>query len=184
MAERLRMGKIAARRRYGKFVQPYLDTLIKNAKARSGGDRALADEMFSEAVLKILSAAGKEHVGNPKHFALTVARNAMVDVAKAQNYERKLVKPFSFEFFLSMVDPRPEVELSRSKAAATVKSLLSRAGLSKPIKDTVVYRFGLDDRKPKTLAQTAKHFGIPPGTAASRITSAIKKLRMIAGLKK
>jgi len=191
VAERLRdMNKAVARRRYAKFVEPILPVLQRMAKSYTKRNKALQDELVNEAVLRIMAAAGKKHVGKPQNLALRIARNAMFEILRQEKIEMRGVQTRPFDEFLLMVDPRARVELPVPDAFELVGRLLAKAKINQQAKDTFAYHYFIREGGPleygefRTVKQTAEHFGIPIRTAKNRLRIVKMKLRLLVGVKK
>ncbi len=198
-AKRLQMPKAEGERRYAKFVEPIMPILEKMAeryarkkpyvKKASPWDKkpseknSLHDQMISEAVIHIMTAAGMPSVRKTRHYFLRTAKNAMRNILRQEKYERKLAQTRSFEMFLKMVDKRAKVEMPEQGVFNVVGNILKKIGIDEKSKKTFAYRYKIresyvySDRSPRTLEQTAKHLGENVSIVKSRISRVKTKLR-------
>ncbi|MFC7545793.1 sigma-70 family RNA polymerase sigma factor [Plantactinospora sp. GCM10030261] len=136
---------------------------------RITGDRAAAEDVLQETLLRAWRHAGKlsESSGSIRGWLFTVARNVMTDAARARS-----VRP------QEVAESPVTVPTQRDHADTVVDSVVALDALRKlpgEQRDVLVeIYFG-----GRSVAETAEKLGIPPGTVKSRTHHAMKNLRRL-----
>lgn len=181
-------AKQVAKKRYNKFVLPFLPKIKAIARAYSGGDMHLADDMIAQAVIKIVANAAKAYDSKKplQPFVLRIAANAILDVVRHEAKQRQHFLLLPHEQLSLIMDVRaktPLEQLSAPKRADILKkanNLLQLINVSP--KQEVVFRFyaGLKDGRVKTYKETARRLKIPIGTVKSSIATVRKEFERLA----
>jgi len=148
---------------YGPMLQRYCMRLL--------GDPQMAQDAVQEVMLRVWRhpealAASR---GPARPWLLTVARNVVVDSARARR-----VRPTEVPFEPGMTVPGEAItddEIDRVVESWQIAEGLRQ--LSAPHRDVLVQMFYLD----RTVNETARVLGIPPGTVKSRAYYALRALR-------
>ena len=177
--------KGAAEKFYREYVDPIKPQIKAMAERASGGNRTVADEMISEAGLKIISAVREkqkknEPIKNRTWFALTIARNAIGETVRKEAREQRFFNFKPIEEFAELEsrekDParkKPTLEEIEQEA----RELLKKVHASPKTKEIFVYHTGLEDGKQKKVKQTARKFGLSEPTTRGRILRMKEKMR-------
>ena len=166
-------------------MKPILPEMRAIAEARSGGNKALADEMISDASLKVFTAVKKmldenKPIEKPLLFARRVAINEMFDTQRRERVDQKFFNFKPIEEFTG-IESREKNHLSNkptlNEIALMTKRLLKKMKIQPEIEEMFIFHTGLKDGIQKTNNQTAKKFNINSSLVANRMSRLRKKMQ-------
>ncbi|GLI01416.1 sigma-70 family RNA polymerase sigma factor [Phytohabitans aurantiacus] len=135
--------------------------------SRVTGDRALAEDVLQETLIRAWRHAAtlSEQTGSIRGWLFTVARNVMTDKMRA-----KSIRP------TEVAESPATVPVERDHADRVVDSVVAMDALERLSEEhrSVLVEIYFEGR---SVAETAEHLGIPPGTVKSRSHNAMKNLR-------
>jgi RNA polymerase sigma-70 factor, ECF subfamily len=136
---------------------------------RLTGDRAAAEDVVQETLLRAWKRADDlvEGKGSVRGWLLTVARNIVIDRARA-----RAVRP---QEVADVVD-RPPVEEDHSESVVNTMVVLAALDRVSPEHREVLVELYYRGR---TMTEAAKELGVPPGTVKSRSYYALRALRAV-----
>ncbi|MEV6345575.1 sigma-70 family RNA polymerase sigma factor [Actinoplanes sp. NPDC051851] len=151
---------------YSELVAQHREAVRAYAR-RLTGSYGLADDVLQETLLRAWRHRHSLHErdGSLRGWLLTVAHNIAVDQMR-----RRRPCPVTDEVWSSFQPPVPD----HADAAAT--NALLRPALRRLTAEHRLVLFELYYRC-STVAETAKRFGVPPGTVKSRAHYAVRALR-------
>jgi RNA polymerase sigma-70 factor (ECF subfamily) len=138
---------------------------------RLTGDRAAAEDVVQETLLRAWKHADRlvESEGSVRGWLLTVARNIVTDRARA-----RAVRPTE----VADAAHRPPVEKDHSESVVNTMVVLDALDRVSPEHREVLVELYYRGR---SMAETAKELGVPPGTVKSRSHYALRALRAVMG---
>ena len=138
---------------------------------RLTGDRAAAEDVLQETLLRAWKHADRlaEGQGSVRGWLLTVARNIVTDRARA-----RAVRPAE----VTEVEHLPPVEQDHSESVVNTMVVLDALDQVSPEHREVLVELYYRGR---SMAETAKELGVPPGTVKSRSYYALRALRAVMG---
>lgn len=141
----------------------------------TGGDRALAEDLVQETLLRVLHAIGQYRYPRPfKPWLYAIATNLARD-----HYKRAEMRysdsasddPMQWE---SANDPTDGIEERLLSASEAQRVATAVSTLADHQRETIVLRYYQD----LSLAEIADALGIPVGTVKSRLNLGLKRLRV------
>jgi RNA polymerase sigma factor (sigma-70 family) len=164
LIERARHGDVAA---FESLVRAHQEVAFRTAWVASGGTDD-AEDAVQEAFMKAFAALPRFRAGSSfRPWLLTIVAN------EARNRRRSAVRREALALRApnAGVDDSPEATMLATERRQTLMAALNR--LSDADREVVSYRYLLE----LSEAETAAALGVPIGTAKSRLSRALVRLR-------